>query len=219
MNRRKTINRRPERNKTHSLTTYFIAIGSERRRGLAHERVPILERLLLCLAAWCRRVLLLLLTASRRDVHQVVGARVTQPRRPIELRLATVRILDLVVVFALIVVGGGVQLGARGRHLGLIDGGRCVDKRVGVRRREVAERVLERRGDRRDVEGGGAHRGFGQCADYLIRLVALVLHPIGPGSAGPSACCGLAGVGDEVLGAGLDLYLLEKGLEGGLLSR
>ena len=182
---------------------------------MAHERVSILERLLLCLAAWGCRVLLLLLTASRRDVHQVVGTRFSQPRRSIELRLATARVPDLVVLA--LIVGRCVQLGARG-HLGLIYSVRCVDKRVGVRRREVAERVLERRGDRRDVEGRGAHRRFGERADYLIRLVALVLHPIGPGSAGPATCCGLAGVCDEVLGAGLDLYLLEEGLEGGFLS-
>ena len=109
----------------HTLTTYFIAIGSERRRCLAHERVSILERLLLCLAAWGCRVLLLLLTASRRDVHQVVGTRFSQPRRSIELRLATTRVSDLVMLA--LIVRRRVQLGARG-HLGLIYGVRCVDK-------------------------------------------------------------------------------------------
>ena len=84
----------------------------------------------------------------------MVGARVAQPRRAIEVRLAVdvFRYLCVRVVQGLL-LGRAVlvdRLSVRGAGVG-----------VGIRRRrKVAERVLECSGQRRDVEGRISHRWF-----------------------------------------------------------
>ena len=95
----------------------------------------------------------IILTASRRYIHQMVGARVAQPRRAIELRLAVdvfrylcVRgvhrlLRRAVLVYRLSIRGAGVGVGIR-------------------RRRKVAERVLECPRQWRDVERRISHRWF-----------------------------------------------------------
>ena len=96
----------------------------------------------------------IILTASRRYIHQMVGARVAQPRRAIELRLAVdvfrylcVRAVHrlllrrAVLVYRLSIRGAGVVVGIR-------------------RRRKIAERVLECPRQWRDVERRISHRWF-----------------------------------------------------------
>ena len=97
----------------------------------------------------------------------MVGARVAQPRRAVELTLA-------VHVFRYLLHIRVVQLLERG---GLADrlsvGG--ADVGVWIGSREIAERVLECRGQRCDIEGRSSHRWLGKRAcDLMISLVCPV---------------------------------------------